>query len=185
MEADGRGSRAAASVPGGTDHHCWDDRVFTLVDGVSKAGAGGLALTTSGTSQTPHRRRTGSLTASFTYNATGQGTINHSYTLLHTQLGVPNTSFAGCSHLQKDSATARGGSSPGSSHQNDGPVAHAPTGARRREKWATCSAAWHCRWDANADIRRRRWRDGRSVGGRVDSGSAWPTARQSPAVSAR
>ena len=65
---------------------------FTSPDGVQTVSLGGHSLT--GTSQT-FIDATGSLTASFTFNAaTGKGTITYSYTLLDNTLGVPNASFA-------------------------------------------------------------------------------------------
>ena len=67
---------------------------FTSPDGVGKIELGGLALTVSGTPQSI-TDATGSLTASFTYDATtGKGTISYSYTLLDNTLGVPSASFA-------------------------------------------------------------------------------------------
>jgi len=67
---------------------------FTSPDGVSRIELGGLVLTLSGTPQTL-TDATGSLTASFTYNAaTGQGTISYSYRLLDNTMGVPSVSFA-------------------------------------------------------------------------------------------
>ncbi len=65
---------------------------FTSPDGVQTVSLGGHTLT--GASQT-FIDATGSLTASFTFNAaTGKGTITYSYTLLDNTLGVPNASFA-------------------------------------------------------------------------------------------
>ena len=65
---------------------------FTSPDGVQTVSLGGHSLT--GTSQN-FTDATGSLTASFTFNAaTGKGTITYSYTLLDNTLGVPNASFA-------------------------------------------------------------------------------------------
>jgi VCBS repeat-containing protein len=66
---------------------------FTSADGVQSVSLGGHTL--SGTSQTFPDGSTGSLTASFTFNAaTGKGTISYSYTLLDNTLGVPSASFA-------------------------------------------------------------------------------------------
>jgi hypothetical protein len=68
-----------------------------------------------------------SLTASFTYNAaTGEGTINYSYTLLDNTLGVPNTSFA-VAVTDKDGDRTVAGSSLVIDIKDDGPVAHADT----------------------------------------------------------
>ena len=67
---------------------------FTSPDGVSLISLGGHALSTS--PQTFADGTTGSLTASYSYNAaTGQGTISYSYTLLDNTLTDPsNRSFA-------------------------------------------------------------------------------------------
>jgi hypothetical protein len=54
---------------------------------------GGHLLTT--TPQTFRDGTTGSLTASYSFNAvTGKGTITYTYTLLDNTLGVPSASFA-------------------------------------------------------------------------------------------
>jgi len=62
-------------------------------DGVQSVSLGGHLLTT--TPQTFRDGTTGSLTASYSFNAvTGQGTITYTYTLLDNTLGVPSASFA-------------------------------------------------------------------------------------------
>ncbi len=67
---------------------------FTSPDGVQKIELGSLVLNVGGTPQTL-TDATGSLTASFSYDAaTGQGTINYSYILLDNTLGIPSASFA-------------------------------------------------------------------------------------------
>ena len=129
---------------------------FTSVDGVSKVELGGLVLTTSGTSQTV-TDATGSLTASFTYNAaTGQGTINYSYTLLDNTLGVPNTSFA-VAVTDKDGDRTVAGSSLVIDIKDDGPVAHADTdiiaaGQTAAETGNVLSGFGTADGTANADI---------------------------------
>jgi len=66
---------------------------FTSADGVQLVSLGGHLLT--GTAQTFADGTTGSLTASFTFNATtGKGSISYSYTLLDNTLGIPSASFA-------------------------------------------------------------------------------------------
>ena len=66
---------------------------FTSPDGVQSVSLGGHTL--SSTAQTFPDGTTGSLTASFTFNAvTGKGTISYTYTLLDNTLGIPNASFA-------------------------------------------------------------------------------------------
>src|SRR5574338_318632 len=67
---------------------------FSSPDGISLISLGGHALSTS--SQTFADGTTGSLTASYTYNAaTGLGTISYSYTLLDNTLSDPSSrSFA-------------------------------------------------------------------------------------------
>src|SRR5262249_43344548 len=66
---------------------------FSSPDGVESVSLGGHTL--SGTPQTFADGTTGSLTASFTFNAaTGKGTISYSYTLLDNTLGIPSASFA-------------------------------------------------------------------------------------------
>jgi Bacterial Ig domain len=65
---------------------------ITSADGVQSVTLGGHAL--SGTPQT-FTDATGSLTASFSFNAaTGRGAINYTYTLLDNTLGIPSASFA-------------------------------------------------------------------------------------------
>jgi hypothetical protein len=55
---------------------------------------GSLTLTASGTPKT-FTDATGSLTASFNYDATtGQGAISYSYTLLDNTLATPSVNFA-------------------------------------------------------------------------------------------
>ena len=68
---------------------------FVSPDGVLTIELGGLVLTASNTQQT-FTDATGSLTASFSYDAaTGQGTISYSYTLLDNTIGDPSSvSFA-------------------------------------------------------------------------------------------
>ena len=62
-------------------------------DGVQSVSLGGHLLTT--TPQTFRDGTTGSLTASYSFNAvTGKGTITCTYTLLDNTLGVPSASFA-------------------------------------------------------------------------------------------
>jgi hypothetical protein len=62
-------------------------------DGVQSVSLGGHLLTT--TPQTFRDGTTGSLTASYSFNAvTGKGTITYTYTLLDNTLGVPSASFA-------------------------------------------------------------------------------------------
>ena len=65
---------------------------FTSPDGVQTVSLGGHALT--GAPQT-FTDATGSLTASFTFDAvTGRGTITYTYTLRDNTLGVANANFA-------------------------------------------------------------------------------------------
>jgi VCBS repeat-containing protein len=129
---------------------------FTSVDGVSKVELGGLVLTTSGTPQTV-TDATGLLTASFTYNAaTGEGTINYSYTLLDNTLGVPNTSFA-VAVTDKDGDRTVAGSSLVIDIKDDGPVAHADTdiiaaGQTAAETGNVLSGFGTADGTANADI---------------------------------
>lgn len=62
-------------------------------DGVQSVSLGGHLLTT--TPQTFADGTTGSLTASYSFNAaTGKGTITYRYTLLDNTVGVPSASFA-------------------------------------------------------------------------------------------
>jgi hypothetical protein len=66
---------------------------FVSPDGVQTVSLGGHTLTAA--AQTFPDGATGSLTASFTFNAaTGKGTISYSYTLLDNTLGIPSASFA-------------------------------------------------------------------------------------------
>jgi Bacterial Ig domain len=65
---------------------------FASPDGVQSVSLGGHAL--NGTPQT-FTDATGSLTASYTFNAaTGKGAISYTYALLDNTVGVPNASFA-------------------------------------------------------------------------------------------
>src|SRR5262245_10515903 len=65
---------------------------FSSPDGVQSVSLGGHLLSNSPQTFTDP---TGSLTASFTFNAlTGKGTITYSYTLLDNTLGIPSASFA-------------------------------------------------------------------------------------------
>ncbi|MGA8970622.1 MAG: Ig-like domain-containing protein [Pseudolabrys sp.] len=66
---------------------------FSSPDGLQSVSLGGHTLTTA--AQTFPDGTTGSLTASYTFNATtGKGTISYSYTLLDNTLGIPSASFA-------------------------------------------------------------------------------------------
>ena len=65
---------------------------FNSPDGVQSVSLGGHLLTNSPQTFTDP---TGSLTASFTFNAaTGKGTITYTYTLLDNTVGIPSASFA-------------------------------------------------------------------------------------------
>src|SRR4029077_15196241 len=100
---------------------------FTSLDGVSVVSLGGHVLT--GTAQTFADGTTGTLTASFSYNAaTGAGVISYSYTLIDNTLVDPSSS----SSFAVVVTDADGDSAPAGnlviSIVDDVPTAHADTG---------------------------------------------------------
>ena len=88
-----RGTEPAGSDPTKPTTTQTGTITFTSPDGVSKIELGGLVLTAPGVQQS-FTDATGTLTASFTYNAaTNQGTISYSYKLLDNTIGTPSVSF--------------------------------------------------------------------------------------------
>ena len=82
---------------------------FTSPDGVQRIELGGLVLSVVGTPQT-FTDATGTLTASFTYNAaTGQGTISYSYTLLDNTLADPSSMNFAVAVTDRDGDRTTGG----------------------------------------------------------------------------
>jgi VCBS repeat-containing protein len=99
---------------------------FTSVDGVKQIEVGGLVLTASGALKT-FTDATGSLTASFSYDAaTGQGTISYSYTLVDNTQGDPSSVSFAVAVTDQDGDRSQGGDLV-ISIVDDAPVAVADT----------------------------------------------------------